>query len=89
MAAQFVSGTVLKTIQKGGKAIAVQVVDKTTAWKRPPNYPIARVTEEFAEIVEENIETLDPSTTSVAMKYVYTLYCALHPAYRSRCLPLS
>lgn len=79
----------LKTVQKGGKAIAVQVVDKMTAWIRPSNYPITRVTAEFAEIVEENIETLDPSTTSVAMKYVYMLYWALHQAYRSRCLPLS
>lgn len=56
--------------EKGGKAIAVEFVDKTTAWTRLPDYPSTSIKSEFVKLVEDNATTLNPQTTKVALKYV-------------------
>jgi hypothetical protein len=68
MSARYVSSSLIKSIQKGSKSVAVEYVDKTTLWTRPTGFPSASVKEEFAQVVEENIQTLNPNTTTVAMK---------------------
>lgn len=68
MASRYVSSQLIQMVQKGGRNIAVEVVDKTTAWIRPSNFPIASVRSEFVEVVQENFDNLQPSTTVVAMK---------------------
>lgn len=55
-------------VQKGGRNVAVEVVDKTTAWIRPSTFPIASVRSDFVEVVQENFDNLQPSTAVVAMK---------------------
>lgn len=68
MAARYVSSQLIQTIQKGGKSIVVECVDKTTAWIRPAGFPTTSVRSEFVQIVEENINSLQPTTAIVAMK---------------------
>ncbi|PYI08834.1 hypothetical protein BO78DRAFT_416432 [Aspergillus sclerotiicarbonarius CBS 121057] len=68
MATRFVSSQLIQTIQKGGKKIAVEFVDKTTTWIRPSGFPATSVQSEFVQVVEENIESLKATTSIVAMK---------------------
>ena len=69
MAAKYVSSSWIKTVQTGSKSIMIAYVDKTSLWTRPTDFPCAKVKEEFVRMVEDNIHTLDPNTTKVAMKY--------------------
>ncbi|OJD14305.1 hypothetical protein ACJ73_09095, partial [Blastomyces percursus] len=55
MAARYVSSQLIQTIQKGGKSIVVECVDKMTAWIRPAGFPTTSLRSEFVQIVEENI----------------------------------
>lgn len=71
MSARYVSSQLIKNIQKGGKAVAIEYVDKTTAWTRPQGFPSATVKSDFTQVAEENAASLDPETTGVARKYVY------------------
>ncbi|KUL81689.1 hypothetical protein ZTR_09994 [Talaromyces verruculosus] len=68
MASRYVSSQLIQMVQKGGRNIAVEVVDKTTAWIRPSSFPIASVRSDFVEVVQENFDNLQPSTAAVAMK---------------------
>lgn len=69
MAANYVSSQLVKTIERGARRIAVEYVDRTTAWTRPQGYPSASVKSDFADVVEQNADSLNPKTTRVAMKY--------------------
>lgn len=69
MSVRYVSSSLIKSIQKGSKAVVVEYVDKTTVWTRPTDFPSSSTKEDFAQVVEENIDTLNPNTTRVAMKY--------------------
>ena len=70
MASQYVSGQLIKSIHKAGKALAVESVNRTSAWIRPSDYPVASAAEEFVELVAEYAGTFKPDTVKVAMKYV-------------------
>jgi hypothetical protein len=70
MSAQYVSSTLIKNvIAKNGKSIAVECVDKTTAWIRPTGYPSNSIKEDFAQVAIENIGAFKEGTTTIAMKY--------------------
>lgn len=71
MCAQYVSSQLIKVIPRGGKMIAVEIVDKTTAWNRPENCPAPNVQLAFVKIVEKHVAFLNPATTKIAMMYVY------------------
>ncbi|KAF2176603.1 hypothetical protein K469DRAFT_698372 [Zopfia rhizophila CBS 207.26] len=68
MAARYVSSQLIQTVQKGAKTVAVEFVDKTTSWTRPAGFPSTSVQSEFAQVVKDNIDALQPTTTTVAMK---------------------
>jgi hypothetical protein len=68
MSARYVSSSLIKSIQKGFKSVLVEYVDKTTLWTRPTDFPSSGTKEEFAQVVEENVHTLNPNTTKVALK---------------------
>ncbi|KAK4983982.1 hypothetical protein LTR50_006892 [Elasticomyces elasticus] len=68
MSARYVSSQLIKNIQKGGRSIAVEYVDKTNAWTRPQGFPSASVKADFTQVAEENYDALKPETTKVAMK---------------------
>lgn len=68
MVARYVSSQLIQTIERGGKAIAVEFVDKTTHWVRPSNFPIMNVRNDFVEAVRQNVDILQQGTAIVAMK---------------------
>ncbi|KAB8356353.1 hypothetical protein FH972_023937 [Carpinus fangiana] len=68
MSARYVSSSFIKNVQKGTKTLAVEYVDKTTAWTRPTGFPSSSVKSEFAEVIEEHADTFRPDTVKVAMK---------------------
>lgn len=69
MSARYVSSSLIKSIQKSSVSVAVECVDKTILWTRPTGFPSASTKDDFAQVVEENVDTLNPNTTKVAMKY--------------------
>lgn len=69
MSARYVSSQLIRNIQKGTRVVAVEYVDKTSAWTRPQGFPSESVKSDFTQVVEENIDSLNPATTRVAMKY--------------------
>jgi hypothetical protein len=73
MSARYVSSTLIKNVSKGGKSVAVEYVDKTTAWVRPAGFPSNSVKEEFAEVAIANVDSFKPDATRIAMKYVLEL----------------
>ncbi|KAK2766243.1 hypothetical protein FQN54_007760 [Arachnomyces sp. PD_36] len=68
MASRYVSSQLIQTISKGGKSVAVEFVERTTAWVRASGFPAMSVRTDFVQVVQENMDTLQPSTTIVAMK---------------------
>lgn len=64
------SSQVIKSMQKNGKAISIEYVDRTTAWFRPEDYPSTSAKAAFAQLVEEHIGAYKPETTRVALKYI-------------------
>ncbi|PGH31871.1 hypothetical protein GX50_05369 [[Emmonsia] crescens] len=68
MVARYISSQLIQIIQKGGKSIAVECVDKTTAWIRPAGFPTTTIQSEFVQVIEENMDSLQPTTAIVAMK---------------------
>lgn len=72
MSAQYVSSTFFRSVtSKTGRTIAVDIVDKTTAWVRPSNYPTESVKDKFADAAVRNADAFQPDVESVAMKYVF------------------
>ena len=70
MSAQYVSSTLIRNVMtKNGKSVAVECVDKTTAWIRPTGYPSNSVKEDFTQVALENITAFKAGTTTIAMKY--------------------
>ena len=59
-----------KSNPQGGQMIAVEIVNKTTAWTRPENCPAPNVQLAFVKIVEKHVAFLNPATTKIAMMYV-------------------
>lgn len=68
MAARYVSSQVIQALEKEGKKVIVEYVDKTTAWIRPTGYPATSVRSDFVQVVKDNIKTLHADTAYVAMK---------------------
>lgn len=68
MSIKNVSSQFIKTVKKGTKSIAVEYVDQTTTWKRPPGFPSAATKEEFSDAVDKNVDTFKPETVKVAMR---------------------
>lgn len=62
------SSQVIKSMQKNGKAISIEYVDRTTAWFRPEDYPSTSAKAAFAQLAEEHIGAYKPETTRVALK---------------------
>jgi hypothetical protein len=52
----------------GAKAVGVEFVDRTTTWARPVGFPSTGVQSEFVQVVKDNINTLQSTTITVAMK---------------------
>lgn len=69
MSSRYVSSQLIKNIQKGARSIAVEYVEKTTAWTRPEGFPSAIIKSDFTQVAEENADSFKPETTRVAMKY--------------------
>jgi hypothetical protein len=70
MTARYVSSTLIKkAMSKNGTIVALECVDKTTAWIRPASYPSRATREDFAEVALQNIEKFKHGTTTIAMKY--------------------
>lgn len=70
MYARYVSSSLLKTVKsKSGKQVALEVVDKTTSWSRPSEFPSESVKREFVEIAEKNTDKFKPEVVKIAMKY--------------------
>lgn len=51
-----------------GRSVAVEVVDKTTAWTRPAGCPSENVKDSFAATVQQNADTFKAGVVTVAMK---------------------
>ncbi|RAL06640.1 uncharacterized protein BO97DRAFT_447415 [Aspergillus homomorphus CBS 101889] len=68
MATRYISSRLIQSIEKGGKMVIVEYVDKTTTWIRPTGSPATSVQTEFVQVVTDNFETLQPTTAFVAMK---------------------
>ncbi|KAF2732068.1 hypothetical protein EJ04DRAFT_514187 [Polyplosphaeria fusca] len=68
MAARYVSSQLIQNVQKGAKTVAVEFVDKTTTWTRPAGFPSTSAQSEFVQVVKDNINTLQSTTATVAMK---------------------
>lgn len=68
MGARYVSSHLIQIIEGGGKAIAVEFVDRTTHRVRPSNFPVASVQNDFVEAVRQNVNILQQGTAIVAMK---------------------
>lgn len=94
MAAKYISSQLIKNLQRNatsapassaGQAIgtvgtiAVEYVERTTSWVRPQGFPSESLKREFVTVVEENLDTLNPRTVRVAMKYnlivIVLFYC--------------
>ena len=68
MSARYVSSQLMKNVTSGSKTVAVEFVDKTTAWVRPSGYPSAQLKETFAAVVKQNMSIFGAGTAKVAMK---------------------
>jgi hypothetical protein len=68
MSARYVSSQLIKNVTSGSKSVAVEFVDKTTAWVRPTGYPSTELKEKFAMVVQQNIGSFNTRTAKVAMK---------------------
>lgn len=68
MSARYVFSKLIKNISKSGRTLAVEYVDKTTAWTRPSGFPVSSTKEDFTDVVQENIDNFGTETTRVAMK---------------------
>ncbi|KAG6367329.1 hypothetical protein INS49_001516 [Diaporthe citri] len=68
MSARYVSSKLIKNISKSGRTLAVEYVDKTTAWTRPSEFPASSIKQDFTDVVQENIDNFGTETTRVAMK---------------------
>ncbi|OJD25292.1 hypothetical protein ACJ73_03336 [Blastomyces percursus] len=55
MAARYVSRQLIQTIQKGGKSIVVECVDKMTAWIRPACFPTTSVPSELSKSLKKTL----------------------------------
>lgn len=68
MSARYVSSKLITNVQKSGRTIAVDYVDKTTAWVRPKGFPTIPIRNDFAQVVKENFGAFSAETVKVAMK---------------------
>lgn len=69
MSAQYISSTFVKTVvTKGGRTIKINVIDKTSAWTRPSDYPSTSVKEDFSQLVQEQGDKFKDGVSTVAMK---------------------
>lgn len=68
MVARYASSQLIQTIERGGKAIAVEFVDRASHWIRPSNFPIVSVRNDFVEAVSQNVDILQQGTAIVAIK---------------------
>ncbi|GBF62509.1 hypothetical protein TMEN_5055 [Trichophyton mentagrophytes] len=68
MSAAYVSSQFIQNVIRGSRVIAVEFVDKTTAWIRPAAFPATNVKSDFMDVVEKNLDSLRPNTAIVAMK---------------------
>lgn len=58
MSARYVSSQLIKNIQRGGKAVAVECVDNTSAWTRPEGFPSTSVKSDFTQVAQENAASI-------------------------------
>ncbi|RMD42377.1 hypothetical protein DV735_g2738, partial [Chaetothyriales sp. CBS 134920] len=68
MPARYVSRQTIKTVTNGSKTVAADFVDRTTAWIRPSGYPSTQVKNNFAKVVEDNLNSFSAQTSKVALK---------------------
>ncbi|WPH04779.1 Hypothetical protein R9X50_00767400 [Acrodontium crateriforme] len=69
MSARYVSSTFVKTVTtRTGRKLNVEIIDKTSAWTRPSDYPSDAVKEDFARVVEEQGDVFKEGVKTVAMK---------------------
>ena len=68
MTSKLVSAGAITTIYKNGRQIAVEFVERTDVWVCPTGYPTDAVKQSFTKVVEENIASIRPEVTKVAMK---------------------
>lgn len=68
MAAKYIAGTMIKTIQVGSRQLVLEYVSETTAWKRV--HIGQSVLDDFCTVVERNVDSLRPDTVYVALKCV-------------------
>ncbi|KAK2749960.1 hypothetical protein FQN55_002677 [Onygenales sp. PD_40] len=68
MAAKYVSSRLIKQVSQGTRTLAVEFVDRTTSWQRPECALPESVKDEFAQLVQDNIDTFNSQATKVAMK---------------------
>lgn len=69
MSARYMSSYLLKKSKgSNGKIMGVRIVDQTSAWWRPSEYPAKSVKDDFAEVALKNAHKFEDAVTDIAMK---------------------
>lgn len=83
MSGRYVSSQLIKSVQSGGKTVAVEYVEKTTSWIRPSDFPSQSVKDDFVKVAQNNVSKFKAGTIKIAMKCVLRLDGFNLHAYRA------
>ena len=73
MSGRYISGKLIKSVQSGGKNVAIEYVEKTSSWIRPSGFPSHSVQDDFVKVAQNNVSKFKAGTVKIAMKYVFEL----------------
>jgi hypothetical protein len=73
MSGRYISGKLIKSVQSGGKNVAIEYVEKTSSWIRPSGFPSRSVQDDFVKVAQNNLSKFKAGTVKIAMKYVFEL----------------
>lgn len=74
MSGRYISGKLTKSVQSGGKNVAIEYVEKTSSWIRPSGFPSQSVQEDFVKVAQNNASKFKVDTVKIAMKHVLELH---------------
>ena len=71
MSGRYISGKLIKSVQSGGKNVAIEYVEKTSSWIRPSSFPSQSVQDDFVKVAQKSVSEFKAGTIKIAMKYVF------------------
>ena len=73
MSGRYISSKLIKSVQLSGKNVAIEYVEKTSAWTRPSGFPSLSVQDDFVKVAQNNVSKFKEGTVKIAMKCVFEL----------------